>query len=124
MSTYVMSDIHSNSVAFEKMLELIEFNDNDRLYILGDLFDRNYGAAKIIERIYGKDNITVLMGNHEDMMLDYYDNVRGFSLWADNGGYPTREALREMGEDRPAETFGLGFWLDTATTTASIKLST
>ena len=37
---YVMSDLHGQYNAFLKMLELINFTDEDELYILGDIIDR------------------------------------------------------------------------------------
>lgn len=35
---YVMSDIHGCYHEYIKMLELINFNSNDTLYIIGDVF--------------------------------------------------------------------------------------
>ena len=40
LSTYVMSDIHGNYRAYKAMLEKINFNREDMLYILGDILDR------------------------------------------------------------------------------------
>ena len=37
LSTYVMSDIHGNYRAYKAMLEKINFNREDMLYILGDI---------------------------------------------------------------------------------------
>ena len=44
---YVMSDIHGKYDKFIKMLELIEFSENDELYILGDIFDRRKSYINI-----------------------------------------------------------------------------
>ena len=38
--TYVLSDIHGNFEIFKRMLEKIQFNSHDQLYILGDICDR------------------------------------------------------------------------------------
>ena len=38
LSTYVMSDIHGNYRAYKAMLEKINFNREDMLYILGDFW--------------------------------------------------------------------------------------
>ena len=40
MSTYVISDIHGCFSAFQRMLEKINFSDNDKLIIAGDIIDR------------------------------------------------------------------------------------
>ena len=37
--TYVISDIHGCFDRYEKMLEEIEFSDEDTLYVLGDVLD-------------------------------------------------------------------------------------
>ena len=43
---YVMSDIHGRQDRFEDILEQINLKDEDTLYILGDIVDRNpYGIA-------------------------------------------------------------------------------
>ena len=38
---YVMSDIHGNLDRFEKVLKQIDLQDDDKVYILGDVIDRN-----------------------------------------------------------------------------------
>lgn len=48
MSTYVMSDLHGNYKAYKMMLEKIEFQAEDKLYILGDILDRGPNPIKII----------------------------------------------------------------------------
>ena len=37
---YVLADVHNDNKKFSKMLKLIQFSEQDHLYILGDLFDR------------------------------------------------------------------------------------
>lgn len=48
LSTYVMSDIHGNYRAYKAMLEKINFNREDMLYILGDILDRGPNPIRII----------------------------------------------------------------------------
>lgn len=73
MNIYVMSDIHGDFEAYKKMLTKIEFNkfeNNDILYIAGDVVDRGPGSIKILKHIMKNQNkITMLMGNHEDLMI-------------------------------------------------------
>ena len=38
---YVISDIHGRKDRFEDVLEQINLQENDVLYILGDVIDRN-----------------------------------------------------------------------------------
>ena len=38
--TYVLSDLHGHYEVFKAMLNKIDFDDQDTLYILGDVCDR------------------------------------------------------------------------------------
>ncbi len=75
MSVYVMSDIHGLSNRFFAMLEKIAFSKEDHLYILGDVVDRGEDGVALLQYIMQQDNITLLMGNHEYMMLSYYTTI-------------------------------------------------
>lgn len=103
--TYVMSDIHGEIERFEKMLELIEFSEQDQLYIIGDVVDRAPDGVRLLLDIMNRPNITMVLGNHEQMMLDTfardsYPEAR--LLWAQNGGNVTRRELlyRRTSADR------------------------
>ena len=48
---YAMSDLHGCYDKYIKMLEKINFNNNDTLYILGDIVDRGDGGIKILQDI-------------------------------------------------------------------------
>lgn len=98
MSTYIMSDIHGNYDKFIKMIEKINFNDNDILYIIGDIFDRGDKPLDILDYIMEHDNIELLLGNHEQMFLDYYKNINDSNYctsWIQNGGDTTYNKLLE-----------------------------
>ena len=45
---YVMSDLHGCYEDYIKMLKLINFNDSDYLYILGDVCDRGKQSIEVI----------------------------------------------------------------------------
>ena len=64
LSTYVMSDLHGNYRAYKAMLEKINFNREDMLYILGDILDRGPNPIKIILDLMGRFNVEVIAGNH------------------------------------------------------------
>lgn len=100
MNTYVMSDVHGQYEAYQDVLEQIsfdKFSKRDRLYILGDVIDRGADSIKIIQHIMkNRDKITLLMGNHELMMVESYPfpkinltNTSKARLWARNGGDTT-----------------------------------
>lgn len=95
--TYVMSDLHGCYDEFIKMLKLIDFDSSDKLYILGDIFDRGPQPLEILEHIMNTQNITLLRGNHENMFLEAYD-TEDYKLWIRCGGYITYQQLKEKGQ--------------------------
>ena len=98
MSTYVLSDLHGQYNKFMDMLKLIKFNDNDKMYILGDIFDRGPDPLKILDYVICRKNIDFIPGNHEYMFLEFY-NTYDARLWSYNGGRTTMTQLMKRGED-------------------------
>lgn len=94
MAHYVISDIHGESDRFHEMLRIIDFNDLDTLYILGDVVDRGPDGIVLLQEIMKTPNWVMLLGNHEYMMLQYFHpdatdvDVR---RWNKNGNAPTLE---------------------------------
>lgn len=72
---YVMSDIHNDYYSLNKMLEIINFGENDRLFLLGDLFDRgNYNPSPVdvyFTILKLEDQCTIILGNHDQELADY-----------------------------------------------------
>ena len=66
---YAMSDLHGEYEKFLAMLEKIQFQDSDTLYLLGDLVDRGPEPVKLLQDIAKRPNVYPLMGNHEIMAL-------------------------------------------------------
>ena len=66
---YCMADLHGERDFFSQMLEKIHFSHTDHLYILGDVIDRGPGGVDLLEQIMETPNITMLLGNHEQMCL-------------------------------------------------------
>ena len=96
---YVLSDIHGQQQRFDSILEIINLQPEDMLYILGDVIDRNPDGIRILRRIMAMPNARMILGNHELMMLDAlyypveepgpqwddYHHHRRLSLWYRNG---------------------------------------
>lgn len=104
MATYVCSDIHGCFDIFKAMIDGIGFNSTDTLYILGDIIDRGTKNVELIEYIRGSSNIVLLKGNHEKMMVDYYENKEDLANWFDNvwirnGGLKTYTELKRRGKE-------------------------
>lgn len=109
---YITSDIHGRSDCLKKLLEYVHFYDDDDnwLYILGDVIDRNgSGGVDILKWLLLQPNVQLLLGNHEQMLLankwvfqeindeniEAIDssNIGLLGLWEANGGECTIKAL-------------------------------
>lgn len=111
---YVISDIHGCYKEYRKLLEMIHFNDNDILYVLGDVIDRGDDSIKVLRHMMMYSNIIPIIGNHEYMALtvlkklcveidernveDYLleEDMINYMNWCIDGGYKTIEEFRRL----------------------------
>ena len=116
--TYVISDLHGYPIEKLKMLlEKAEFGEDDFLYILGDVMDRNGdGGVGILLWLLEQTNVQLLLGNHEAMLLScdfVFDEITEDSVAAMNsekiellnnymlnGGDITLKALRALPREK------------------------
>lgn len=115
MATYLMSDIHGYETSFFNMLNKINFSKDDILYILGDVIDRGPYGIQLLKYIFKQENIHLLMGNHEQMMIEAFSSCKNpckptgdeiynfFSLWFSNGGSSTFEEFEN--EEDSSKTY-------------------
>lgn len=101
MGTYVMSDTHGRLDLFVKMLEKINFSENDRLYFLGDVADRGPDGIELYLLLASMDNVTFILGNHDLMFIRAARKAaqmcyspgalesEEFGIWILNGGSAT-----------------------------------
>lgn len=82
------------------MRKAICFSERDRLYILGDVIDRAEGGLDLLRWVMETPNVTMLLGNHEEMclrLLRHYrfagEKKRAF-LW-ENGSSTYRRIITE-----------------------------
>jgi len=119
MSIYVTSDLHGLPLNNLKLLlNKVGFNDNDWLYILGDVIDRqNDGGVEILKWLLEQPNVQLILGNHEAMLLScdfVFNEITNESLnsftkdkmellmnYTKNGGDVTLKALRELMHTSP-----------------------
>ena len=72
---YVMSDIHGNAIRFNSIMEQIDLQPEDMLYVLGDVVDRYPDGIRILRMLMSMPNVKMILGNHEYMMLDVMDRI-------------------------------------------------
>lgn len=93
MRTIVIGDIHGCYNELKKLmdnliLEEVYNPETDRLIFLGDYIDRGENPRMVIRYVRNlqenNPNVIALMGNHEDMMIDFVDGNYD-SGWTWNG---------------------------------------
>lgn len=108
MRTIVIGDVHGCYNELRKLIKLLEeegeYNkDTDKLVFLGDYIDRGKDSRLVIKFIRNlqkeNNNVIALMGNHEDMLLDFYNGTD--NLWTFNGHVDTMESYK--GYDKQLE---------------------
>lgn len=72
---YVASDLHGYYDKYIKAIELL--NDDDELYIIGDVIDRATDGIKILLDIMARDNVTLTKGNHECLLYNELSELAG-----------------------------------------------
>ena len=104
---YVMSDIHGEYQKYLKMLDLIQFSEEDSLFILGDIVDRGKDPVPVLKDMMTRSNIFPIMGNHDFVALYLLsllstnitgetvdstlqeDDIQDILAWIDDGGDTT-----------------------------------
>ena len=89
---YAISDIHGCYKTLQVLFQQLEsISIDNKYYFLGDYIDRGPDSRKVLDflmklRNKNKD-VVILRGNHEQMMLDNYNNSskENFLLWKQNG---------------------------------------
>lgn len=95
---YVISDIHGNKENFDSILEKINLQTEDSLYILGDVIDRYPYGIQLLQQIMQMPNARMLLGNHEWMMMKALGiGYRGLPEMAGtDGAYQSHEPVEEL----------------------------
>ena len=110
--TYVISDIHGRADRFHNILKKINFTESDKLYVLGDVIDRNPDGIELLQEIMTTENMLMILGNHEYMMLNVVQTVaeeigqtwmEDLGLWYLNGGEVTYQAFQTLSEGKKEE---------------------
>lgn len=103
MATYVIGDVHGDKCRYFEMLQKIELKDTDKLIMIGDIIDRGHFGIDILLDIMSRNNVELVIGNHDLMMLDSITDKVNEEVWMyhwiKNGGQVTYNDFME----RPKE---------------------
>lgn len=92
-----MTDIHGDFDGMKKLLEYAVFDPkSDQLVFGGDLINRGNHSGPVLKEVRRMqleypDNIHVVIGNHEEMMISHYQGTS--NMWLEHGG---KEALKSI----------------------------
>lgn len=130
--TYVISDLHGYPL--EKLIKLLDnagFCQDDFLYILGDVIDRNGdGGVEVLCWLLNQPNAQLILGNHEAMLMacrfvfdeitdESIDNLSSQNMnmldnYMFNGGDVTLKSLRVLMKKSPTTVTEIFDYLDDA----------
>lgn len=104
MRTIIIGDIHGCSSALQQLLKRVKPEPGrDRLVFLGDLFDRGPDSREVFRDVqqlasaFGDDFI-LLLGNHEDYLLQKRLTLRQKMIWEAVGRQATVRSFSGAGE--------------------------
>ena len=94
MSSRVIAigDVHGCAVALRTLIENVRPQPDDTLIPLGDCIDRGPESRQVIEELLElreKCRLVPILGNHEEMMLNYLDGRPQPDDWLECGGAAT-----------------------------------
>jgi serine/threonine protein phosphatase 1 len=97
-----IGDVHGCAGALRTLLEAVQPSAADTIVMLGDCIDRGPDSRSVIEQVLGLRDVcplVPLLGNHEEMMLNYFDGRPQPDDWLLCGGAAT---LRSYGDEPSA----------------------
>ena len=109
-SVWVIGDVHGHFKTLESLVRSLRLDEGDAVVMLGDLIDRGPGSAHTVDYVRTARNIHTIRGNHEQMMIDGFDDGAFFKnldidarIWYHNGGIDTEKSyIRFYGDGRAA----------------------
>jgi serine/threonine protein phosphatase 1 len=92
-----IGDIHGSAAALRRLIEIIRPEPDDTLITLGDCVDRGPGSCDVIKQLLAlreQCRLIPILGNHEEMMLNFIDGRPQPDDWLECGGAATVESYR------------------------------
>lgn len=111
--TYVVSDLHGCFDKFKRLLSKINFNDNDVMYVVGDIVDYGEEPIELLCDLSMRYNVIPIVGDADLRafeLLRELDKMLGgaspdpeilgkMAEWIQDGGAKTMEGFKALDED-------------------------
>ena len=117
---YAIGDIHGCINELRQLVESIaRIMPGDAVVFLGDYIDRGENSREVIDYIMDMRNsgmdITTLRGNHEEMLIETYENDNKWYNWLLNGGSSTLDSfgiknVKDLPREYVAFFYGLRYY--------------
>lgn len=94
MRKLVIGDIHGGLKALQQVLKRAKATPNDTLIFLGDYVDGWSESAKVIDfliELKSTHNCIFLLGNHDELLLEWLTTKEENLVWLQHGGKTTVE---------------------------------
>lgn len=96
-----IGDVHGCAAALESLLTAIAPQSDDRIVFLGDIIDRGPDSRGVIDQILNlrkSCSMDLVLGNHEEMMLEVIDRRASPGTWLRYGGVDTLDSYGFKGD--------------------------
>ena len=95
---FAIGDVHGSFNSLKALIEKhIILTKDDKLVLLGDYIDRGNKSKEIIDYIIDLQkreyDIIPLIGNHETMFLEIFEDEKNMPKWIQNGGAETLKSF-------------------------------
>lgn len=104
MRSIIIGDIHGCHRALENLLDKLSPDpEQDRLILLGDLFDRGPDSWDVFQKVKSlagqfEERFVLLKGNHEDYLLQPRLTIAQRMIWSGVGRQTTVRSFKAHGE--------------------------
>ena len=78
---WVIGDIHGYYDSFFGLVSKLNLDDGDLVISIGDMIDGGPESVGVVDFFIENDQFLAILGNHEQMLLDYWNKKSKFDLF-------------------------------------------
>ena len=101
--TLVIGDVHGAYKALEQIFERAAITTNDKIIFLGDYVDGWSQSVEVIDFLIdlkSKYDCVLMLGNHDELLLDWLKTDIGNEMWLMHGGKITAEQYGKLSDEK------------------------